>query len=130
MQSKIQTWTGRILSALPVLAMGFSASFKFLKSPQLVEGFTHFGYQESIITTLGVVEALCALIYAIPRTSFVGAILVTGYLGGATATHARIGDPSFVGPVILGVVAWLGLFLRDARVRALVTSRIGISDNK
>ena len=130
MQSKIQTWTGRILSALPVLAMGLSASFKFLKSPQVVEGFTQFGYQESIITTLGVVEVLCALIYAIPRTSFVGAILVTGYLGGATATHVRVGDPSFVGPVILGVVAWLGLFLRDARVRALVTSRIGISDNK
>jgi hypothetical protein len=130
MQSKIQTWTGRILSALPVLAMGFSASLKLLKSPQVVEGFAHFGYQEGVITTLGIVESLCALIYLIPRTSFVGAILVTGYLGGATATHVRIGDLSFVGPVILGVVAWVGLFLRDARVRVLVTSRIGMSDNK
>jgi len=122
MQSKIHTWTGRILSALPVLAMGFSAAMKFLKPPAVVEGFAQFGYQESVITILGVVEVLCALIYLIPRTSFIGAILVTGYLGGATATHVRIGDPSFIGPVLLGVFAWGGLFLRDERIRALVTN--------
>jgi hypothetical protein len=130
MQSSLQVWGGRILSALPVLAMGFSATMKFLRPPAVVEGFAHFGYQENVIVILGVVEVLCALIYIVPRTSFVGAILVTGYLGGATATHVRIGDPSFIGPVLLGVVAWGGLFLRDPRVRALVTNSAQISDNK
>jgi hypothetical protein len=130
MRSSLQVWGGRILSALPVLAMGFSATMKFLRPPAVVEGFAHFGYQENVIVILGVVEVLCALIYIVPRTSFVGAILVTGYLGGATATHVRIGDPSFIGPVLLGVVAWGGLFLRDPRVRALVTNSAQISDNK
>jgi Mn2+/Fe2+ NRAMP family transporter len=72
---------------------------------------------------IGILEIACTVIYVIPRTSVLGAILLTGYLGGATATHVRIGDPSFFGPVIFGVLVWLGLWLRDARLRALLPLR-------
>jgi len=76
-----------------------------------------------MLLTLGIVEASCAILYLIPRTAVLGAILVTGYLGGAVATHARVGDPAFITPALLGVIAWLGLFLRDRRVRALIPLR-------
>jgi hypothetical protein len=70
-----------------------------------------------------VVELASAVLFAIPRTAFLGAILVTGYLGGAIATHARIGDPAFVGPLLLGILAWTGLYLRDDRLRQLLPVR-------
>lgn len=88
-----------------------------------MEGFTKFGYPESLLRVLGIVELTCTIIYLIPRTAVLGAILLTGYLGGATATHARVSDPSFVMPVICGVLIWLGLYLRDLRVRALIPLR-------
>lgn len=120
---KWMLWTGYIVSALPVLMLLFSGGMKVAKAGGVVDGFTHFGYDESVILPLGIVELVCTLIYVIPQTSVLGAVLLTGYLGGATATHVRIGDPSFVGPIIFGVLVWGGLFLRDARIRALLPLR-------
>jgi hypothetical protein len=115
-------WVGRVLSALPVLMLVMSAVMKFMKPTEVVEGFTKLGYSDSLAVPLGIVELACTALYVIPQTSVLGAILLTGYLGGATATHVRVGDP-FVGPVIIGVVVWLGLYLRDARLRALIPFR-------
>jgi len=120
--SRAMIWAGRVLSALPVPLLLFSASMKLSKSAEVVEGFTKYGYPESIIVGLGVVELVCTILYIIPQTAVLGAILLTGYLGGATATHVRAGE-NFVGPVLFGVVLWIGLYLRDARVRALAPLR-------
>ena len=120
--SKKMLWAGRIMSALPVLMLLFSAVMKFLKPPDVVKGFTHLGYPESLALGLGILELACTVIYIIPRTSVLGAILLTGYLGGAIATHVRIGEPYFI-PIILGVLVWGGLFLRDERLRALIPLR-------
>ena len=117
--SKAQLWGGRIASALPVLMLLMSAGMKLAQPAAFLEGWAKFGYQASQATGIGIVELACALLYVIPRTSVLGAILLTGYLGGATATHVRIGDPSPI-PVVLGVLVWGGLYLRDARIRALI----------
>jgi DoxX-like protein len=95
---------------------------KLAKPAPVVEGFVRLGYPESLALGIGIVELACAVIYVIPRTSVLGAILLTGYLGGATATHVRIGEPFFM-PIILGVLVWGGLFLRDERLRALLPLR-------
>ncbi len=120
---KKQIWAGRILSAVPVLMLLFSAGMKFAKPAAVVEEFARLGYGEHLALWLGIVEIACTVVYVIPQTSVLGAILLTGYLGGATATHVRIGDPLFFPPILFGVVLWLGLFLRDARLRALVPWR-------
>ncbi len=117
--SKGILWTGRIMSTLPVLMLLFSASMKFSGSPDLTKGFEHLGWKIQLAPSLGVLELICTLLYAIPRTSMLGAILLTAYLGGATATHVRVGDP-FVSTIIVGIVIWGGLFLRNPRVRALL----------
>jgi hypothetical protein len=117
-------WTGRVLTALPILMMLLSASMKISASPQAVQMFVEkFGYQQNMLLALAIVELACVALYAIPRTAMLGAILLTGYLGGAVATHVRVGDSSFIGPVIIGIVAWAGLFLRDERLRALIPLR-------
>lgn len=118
--SKKMLWAGYIISALPVLMLLFSASMKFLKPAGFADGIAALGWTESQMTTLGFIEIGSTIIYLIPRTSVLGAILLTGYLGGATATHVRIGDPSFITPAALGVLVWLGLWLRDSRLRALI----------
>lgn len=116
-------WVGRVLSALPVLMMAFSASMKLTHAPKIVEMWTSkFGWPESSMASIAIVELTCAALYAFPRTAVLGAILLTGYLGGATATHVRIGD-NFIPPVVLGICAWLGLYLRDARLQALLPLR-------
>ena len=115
-------WTGRVISALPILLLIFSGIMKLVKPPGLVQGFQQFGLPLSIATTLGILEIGCAVVYAIPRTAVLGAILVTGYLGGATATNVRVGE-SWILPVLFGVLAWAGLFLRDQRVRELIPFR-------
>ena len=115
-------WVGRIMSALPVLMLLFSGVMKLVKPAPVVEGFAHLGYPESLALGLGIIELACAVIYVIPRTSVLGAILLTGYLGGATATHVRIGEPFFM-PIVLGVLVWGGLYLRDERLRALLPLR-------
>jgi hypothetical protein len=121
--SKGALWTGRILSAIPVLMLFTSAIVKLLKPPNVVEGFAKFGYSESIILKLAIIELTFTIIYLIPRTAIFGAILLTAYLGGATASHARVSDPAVVGPILCGVLLWLGLYLRDQRLRALVPLR-------
>ncbi len=120
--SKASIWVGRILSALAIVLFVFTASFGFLKPAVAMQGFIHYGYPESSMLRITMVEIACAIIYAIPRTSVLGAILLTGYLGGATATHVRVGEPFFL-PILVGVVVWLGLYLRDVRLRALVPLR-------
>jgi hypothetical protein len=120
--SKKMIWAGRIVSALPIAFLLFSGALKLAQPKEVLEEFTRLGYGEGIAVGLGIVEIACAIIYAIPQTAVLGAILLTGYLGGATATHVRIGDP-FYGPIIFGVLVWLGLFLRDERLRALLPLR-------
>jgi hypothetical protein len=115
-------WTGRIISALIILLLLFSGAGKLFKPVQVVDEFTRLGYPGSVILGIGIVEIACAIIYAIPRTAVLGAILVTGYLGGATATHVRVGDP-FIMPILIGVLVWVGLFLREDRLRALLPLR-------
>ena len=116
-------WGGRVLTVLPILMLLMSGAMKITRPPQVVEMFTgKFGFPEATLTSLAVLEIGCAVLYAIPATSVLGAVLATGYLGGAVATHVRVGDP-FFGPLILGVFLWAGLYLRDARVRALMPLR-------
>ncbi len=120
--SKKMLWAGYVVSALPVLMLIMSGVMKILQPPDAVKGFEHLGWPLSLALALAVVELGSALLYVIPQTAVLGAILLTGYLGGAIATHVRIGDP-FYAPIILGVLVWLGLFLRDARLRALIPLR-------
>ena len=120
--SKKMLWAGYIISALPVLMLIVSGAMKLVKSAPVVEGFVRFGYPVSLALGIGLVELACVAIYMIPKTSVFGAILLTGYLGGATATHLRTGDPFFA-PIVLGVLVWGGLCLRDARLRALLPLR-------
>jgi hypothetical protein len=120
--SKTSLWAGRILSALPVLLMAFAGLFPFLKPAEAAQASAHYGYPEGAMLRIGIVAMVCAILYAIPRTSVLGAILLTGYLGGATATHVRAGEPFFF-PVVVGIVVWLGLYLRDQRLHALIPLR-------
>ncbi len=120
--SKGKLWAGRILSALPVLLLLVSATMKFVKPPAVVEGFAHLGWPERYTLGLGILELGCTIVYVIPRTAVLGAILMTGFLGGAIATHLRIGEPYYL-QALLGVLVWAGLFLRDAQLRALIPLR-------
>jgi len=120
--SKTSLWAGRVLSSLALLLFAFTASFGAVKPDIAKQGFAHYGYPDGAMLRISLVEIACALVYAIPRTSILGAILLTGYLGGATATHVRVGEPFFL-PIIVGVVVWLGLFLRDDRLRELIPLR-------
>jgi hypothetical protein len=121
--SRKKLWAGRIISALPVLLLLFSGVMKLMKPPAVMQGFAGYGYPESLITVIGLLEIGCTVVYAIPRTSILGAILLTGYLGGATATNVRVGNPAFIMTTILGILAWVGLFLRDDRLHALIPLR-------
>ena len=122
--TKKALWTGYLLSAVPVLLFLFSAVMKLIKPAALVEEFERLGLAENLALGLGILELVCTAVYAIPKTSVLGAILLTGYLGGATVTHLRVGDPYFM-PVVVGIVLWGGLFLRDPRLRALIPLRSG-----
>jgi hypothetical protein len=119
--SKVALWAGRVVTALVVLMLLFSGIVK-LTQPDVLKEFARLGYPESLALAIGILEIACTIVYIVPRTSVLGAILLTGYLGGATATHVRVGDV-FVGPVIFGILVWLGLFLRDRRLRALLPLR-------
>ena len=120
--SKKMLWAGRILSTLAALVLLMSGVMKLMKPPELVKEFDRLGWSGDLALGIGIVELVCVALYVVPRTSVLGAILLTGYLGGATATHVRIGDP-FIGPVLIGVVIWLGLYLRDSRLRAIIPLR-------
>jgi hypothetical protein len=121
--SKKMVWVGRVFSAIPVLLMVSSAILKFLRPAPVVQGMARFGYPEGLLFLLGVLEFLSCVVYLIPRTAVLGAILMTGYLGGATASNVRIGDSSYILTVVLGVMVWGGLFFREPRVRALIPLR-------
>ena len=120
---KAALWTGRVLSTLCVLMLLMGVTMSLLKNPQAIEGMKEFGWPEHMAITLGIIELACAILYAIPATSVLGAILLTGWLGGAVATHLRIGDPKAAVAVVFGIVVWLGLFLREPRLRRLVPLR-------
>jgi hypothetical protein len=119
-QPKWMTITGWVLTTLASLMLVFSATMKFVGGAQFDEQFVgKFGYAAEAAIPIAVVELLCVAFYLFPRTAVLGAVLLTGYLGGATATHARVHDP-FIPPIIFGVVVWLGLFFRERRVRAIL----------
>jgi hypothetical protein len=120
--SKKLIWAGRVMSAVPVLMLALSAVMKFMKPQQVVEGFTHFGFPAGMITGIGILELLFVVVYVIPSTAVLGAILVTAFLGGATVTTLRTGD-AYYGPIFLGILVWGGLFLRDPKIRALIPVR-------
>lgn len=117
-------WVGWGISIIYVLLLLMSAVFKFIKAPQALEGMQKLGWDEGKLLTLGILELSCAILYLIPRTSVLGAILLAAYLGGATATHVRISD-AFISPVIGGILVWLGLWLRESRLRALIPFKRG-----
>jgi hypothetical protein len=123
--SKKMLWAGRILSAIPVLFLLFDGVAKLIKPASVVEATVRLGYPESVIPGLGILLLVSTVVYVVPRTSVLGAVLLTGYLGGATATHVRIGDPLFpiLFPSIVGALIWGGLFLRDERLRTLIPWR-------
>jgi hypothetical protein len=121
--SSKRLWAGRIISALPALLLLFSGTMKLLKVSAVIEGMARYGYPEHLIVYIGMLEVGCTVVYLIPRTAILGAILMTGYLGGATATNVRVGDPSFIGPILAGVFVWAGLYLRDGRLSELTPVR-------
>jgi hypothetical protein len=119
-------WAGRVLSTIGVLFLLFDSMGKLLEVPPVVAGTAELGYPASTVFPLGVLLLLCVVAYAVPGTSVLGAVLLTGYLGGATATHVRVESPLFshtLFPVYVGLVVWGGLFLREARLRALLPRR-------
>jgi hypothetical protein len=134
MQSETQTaavsnglrWTGIIVSALAVLFLIFDGGIKLFKPAPVVESFAQLGYPVKLAFGIGLLELACTAIYAIPRTAVLGAILLTGFLGGAIATHLRVGDPVFTHllfPTYVGALVWGGLYLREDRLRALIPVR-------
>ena len=116
-------WAGWILGILPALLLLFSASIKFIQPPGMEDSLKPLGWRIEQMTGLGILEAAVAIIYLIPQTSILGAILVTGYMGGAIATHVRIGDHFIVAHILIGVFVWLGVWLRDPRLRDLIPLR-------
>ena len=119
-------WTGRILTTLAVLFLAMDATFKFSTAAPVAESFQQLGWPMKMGVVLGVIEIVCLILYLIPRTSFLGAILWTGYLGGAIATHLRIENPLFshiLFPTYVAAFLWGGLLLRDERLRALLFGR-------
>ena len=120
--SKKSLWAGGIIGALPILFLLVDGIMKVVKPTVVVEATVQLGYPESVIVPIGIVLLMCTVLYVIPRTCVLGAILLTGYLGGATATHVRVGEPFFF-PIVFGVLIWAGLFLRDERLRALIPLR-------
>lgn len=121
--SKKMKMTGWVLSVLAILLLLVDGFAKLIKPEPVIQATLHLGYPESTITTIGILAIICAIIYAIPRSAFLGAILLTGFLGGAIATHFRINNPLFshtLFPVYVLLFIWLGLYLRSASLRKLL----------
>jgi DoxX-like family len=115
-------WVGWAITVIVSLLFLFSAVMKLMAPPEVKEGMALLGLPESLLRPLAILEMACAVVYLIPVTSVLGAILLTGYIGGAICTHWRVGDP-FLTQVALGVVVWVGIYLRDARLKALIPLR-------
>jgi hypothetical protein len=125
--SNVVLWTGRIMSGLVIAFMLLDGAMKLVPLDVVVTTSEQMGIPGSLARTLGIIGLICTLLYAVPRTSVLGAILLTGYLGGAVASHLRLGDPIFTHTLFglyLGLLAWGGLYLRDARLRALIPLRM------
>jgi hypothetical protein len=122
---KTTLWAGRAISAFAVVFLIFDTVIKVLNMAPAVEATTQLGYPASLVVGIGIIELICLAVYVIPRTSVLGAILLTGYLGGAIATQVRAGAPLFpvVFPIIIGALLWGGLFLREQRLRTLIPLR-------
>ncbi len=121
--SKKRLWTARTLSGLVVLFMLLDSLFKFIQPDSVVEGTRALGYAEHHLVVIGTLGLVSTVLYAIPRTAILGAVLLTGYFGGAIATHVRLDNPLFshvLFPVYLAVLAWSGIWLRNAQVRELI----------
>lgn len=124
--SKTPLIAGWIISGLLILFFLWDACMKFYKPGIVVKTTTELGYPESVITPLGIILLVCTVLYTVPRTAFIGAILLTGYLGGAVATHLRVSAPLFSNtlfPVYFGILVWLGLYLRSARFKQFLTGK-------
>ena len=121
--SKGVLWTSRLLSAIPVLLVLLGSVMKLMKPASVIQASAQAGLPERLIVPVGLIELTCVILYLVPSTSVLGAILMTGLLGGATVTTLRIGDPTYPMPILLGMMAWGGLYLRDRRLRALIPLR-------
>jgi DoxX-like protein len=115
-------WVGRVISVLASLVFLMSAFMKLKGGAEVLQGMAHLGLPESLMTPLAILEISCVVIYLIPATSVLGAILLTGYIGGAICTHWRAGDPFFI-QIALGIFVWLGLYLREDRLKDLIPRR-------
>jgi hypothetical protein len=119
--SRYALWAGRVISALVVAFLAFDGITKAMMLEPVVKATIQLGYPEGAVFGIGLALLISTVIYTVPRTAFLGAILLTGYLGGAVATQVRVEDPWFVFPAFIGVLVWIGLFLRDDRLRALTS---------
>jgi hypothetical protein len=115
-------WTGRVISILVSLLFLFSAVMKLKGGPELAQGMAHLGLPDSMVKPLALLELTVVIVYLIPQTAVLGAVLLTGYIGGALCTHWRVGDP-FIVHVVLGLAMWLGLYLREPRLKPLLPIR-------
>ena len=122
MTSQKRLWTGRVLSSIAVLFLVFDASAKLIKAQPVLDASAQLGFPQGSIMSIGGLLLVCTLIYLVPRTRVFGAVLLTGYLGGAVAAHVRVGNPTFetVFPVIVAAIIWTGIALRDRRIAALL----------
>jgi DoxX-like family len=122
-RGKRRIWTGTIISAIAVLFLLFDSVGKLLKVQPVIDGTARLGYSEGAIQPIGVILLICVVAYLIPRTAILGAVLLTGYMGGAIATHVRVGSPLLTHelfPVYVAALFWSGLFLRDERLRLVL----------
>ena len=122
-----RTWIGRIVLALPVVFLAVDSVVKLLRIGPVIDSFNELGYPQNLALGIGLIEAFCLIVLLIPRTSLLGAVLLTGYLGGAVATHVRIGNPlasHVLFPVYIGILIWIGMALIDPRILRLVAGRV------
>ena len=115
-------WIGRVVSVLAALLFIVSAVMKVVGGAEVKEGLKHLGLPDSMLTPLTILELACAVVYLFPPTAVLGAVLLTGYIGGAICTHWRVGDPFFL-QIVLGLFVWLGVYLREERLKALLPVR-------
>jgi hypothetical protein len=121
-------WTGRVISGVVSALLLFSGIMKLtMRGPEMTEGLALVGLSESMVVPLAILEIACVVIYMIPQTAVLGAVLLTGYMGGAILTHWRVGDPFFM-QILIGAAAWLGLYLREARLWSLLPLRTQRAD--
>jgi hypothetical protein len=127
MTPKTRLWAGRVMAAVAILFLLFDSLVKVIKLAPAVDGTRQLGYPVSLVRTIGVIQLACLAVYLFPRTAVLGAVLLTGYLGGAVATHLRLGNPLFTHtlfPIYVAVLVWGAIYLRDDRLRALVPLRL------